>query len=187
MRPIAVGYRTSQVRYLQDPTGPLFWVSPTSRRTGDRDVKLSRITDYGIVLMAHLARAPGDATRNAREVAEATHLPTPVVSKVLKMLARAGLLDSQRGAKGGYALARPAAEITVPQMIAALEGPIGLTECTVHPGACPQEASCHVREPWQKINSVVRTALSEVTLADLARPRFGPRAPEGTTPRSLEP
>jgi FeS assembly SUF system regulator len=131
-------------------------------------MKLSRITDYGIVLMAHLAQTEGLGTRNAREVAAETQLPTPVVSKVLKMLARGGLLVSHRGAKGGYTLARRAEQISVPEMIAALEGPIGLTECTVHPGQCIQEASCHVREPWQRINRVVREALARISLADLA-------------------
>ena len=135
-------------------------------------MKLSRLTDYGIVLMAHLAKdEPGDAgPRNAREVAEETQLPSPVVSKILKTLAREGLLSSHRGSKGGYTLARPAEEITVPEMIEALEGPIGLTECAVHPGACAQELSCHVRHPWQRINDVVRRALAEVSLADLAAP-----------------
>ena len=110
-------------------------------------IRLSRITDYGIVLMAHLAACPQGAPHNARELAAETRLPLPVVSKVLKALARAGLLVSQRGAKGGYALSRAADGITVPQMISALEGPIGLTECSQHPGACPQEAGCHVRAP----------------------------------------
>jgi FeS assembly SUF system regulator len=132
--------------------------------------RLSRITDYGIVLMAHLAARQPERTHNAREVAEETQLPAPVVSKILKALAREGLLQSQRGAKGGYALSRPAREISAAEIITALEGPIGLTECTVRPGACVQEASCHVREPWQRINSVVRDALGNVTLADLARP-----------------
>jgi len=141
-------------------------------------LKLSRITDYGIVLMAHLARGPAETTRNAREVATDTGLPTPVVSKVLKMLARHGLLLSHRGVKGGYTLARPAQQIAVSEMITALEGPIGLTECTVHPGVCPQELSCNVRDPWQRINDVVRVALSEVSLADLA----GPDSPGTTLP-----
>jgi FeS assembly SUF system regulator len=131
-------------------------------------IKLSRITDYGIVLMAHFAGLSAGATQNARDAAAATHLPLPVVSKILKRLARSNLLVSQRGARGGYALARPAHQVTVGEMIAALEGPIGLTQCTMHPGACVQEASCHVREPWQLINRVVRTALADVTLADLA-------------------
>jgi FeS assembly SUF system regulator len=133
-------------------------------------IRMSRIADYGIVLMAHLAAQADGASHNAREVAADTGLPVPVVSKILKALARAGLLESHRGAKGGYSLGRPADAITVPEMIQALEGPIGLTECTQQPGACPQEASCHVREPWQRINQVVHEALTRVTLADLSAP-----------------
>jgi FeS assembly SUF system regulator len=136
-------------------------------------IKLSRTTDYGIVLMAHLAEREAGSVHNAREVAERTQLPAPMVSKILKSLARGGLLVSNRGSKGGYSLARLPHEITVPEMIAALEGPIGLTECTIHPGACRQEASCHVREPWQRINQVVRDALTRITLADLSSPAFG--------------
>jgi FeS assembly SUF system regulator len=133
-------------------------------------IRLSRITDYGIVLMAHLAACPQGAPHNARELAAETRLPLPVVSKVLKALARAGLLVSQRGSKGGYALARAAQGITVPQMISALEGPIGLTECAQHPGACPQEAGCHVRAPWQRISRAVQSTLDRITLADLVSP-----------------
>ena len=99
-------------------------------------IRLSRITDYGIVLMVQLARDTGGEARNSRHLAAEAGLPAPVVSKVLKSLARAGLLESQRGSKGGYALARVAADISVPEMITALEGPISLTECTLHPGAC---------------------------------------------------
>jgi FeS assembly SUF system regulator len=131
--------------------------------------RLSRITDYGLVIMAHLA-AREDGTHSAREVASGTRLPHPVASKILKTLARQGLLVSQRGAKGGFSLSRAAEAITVAEVIVALEGPIGLTECTVLPGHCAQEPSCHVREPWQRINRVVREALERVTLADLARP-----------------
>lgn len=141
-------------------------------------IRLSRLTDYGIVLMAHLAARSEGGAHAAREVSFETGLPLPVVSKVLKSLARGGLLVSQRGAKGGYTLARAADEITVPEMIRVLEGPIGLTECTQHPGACPQEASCHVREPWQRINDAVRAALADITLADLAAPG-GAVAPDG--------
>jgi FeS assembly SUF system regulator len=136
-------------------------------------IRLSRITDYGIVLMAHLAGHDEGTLHNAREVASDTQLPLPVVSKILKSLAREGLLLSHRGAKGGYGLARPANSISVPEMITALEGPIGLTECTMHPGACAQESSCHVREPWQRINQAVRDALDGITLADLAAPSPG--------------
>ena len=117
-----------------------------------------------------IAIAQAATLRPITEVAAEAGLPLPVVSKILKALAREGLLVSHRGAKGGYSLARPASEISAAEMIAALEGPIGLTECSVHPGQCVQEASCHVREPWQRINAVVRGALGSVTLAELAAP-----------------
>ena len=133
-------------------------------------IRLSRLSDYGIVLMAHLAEQPAQSQHSARGIAEATRLPLPVVSKILKALAREGLLHSQRGPRGGYALARRPDRITVAEMITALEGPIGLTECTMHPGQCMQEARCHVRKPWQQINHIVRSALAGVTLAQLAPP-----------------
>ena len=133
-------------------------------------IRLTRISDYGILLMTLLAARGGHAPRNARQVATAARLPLPVVRKILKVLTREGLLASHRGSKGGYSLARSPEQISAAEMIAALDGPIGLTECAIHPGQCGQEASCHVREPWQRINAVVQHALSSVTLADLARP-----------------
>ena len=141
-------------------------------------IRLSRISDYGIVLMAHLAGFEDGQPHNAREIASEAGLPLPVVSKILKGLAREGLLESHRGAKGGYSLSRRPTEISAAEIITALEGPIGLTECTVHPGQCVQEASCHVREPWQRINGVVREALDRVTLEHLAtRPGAGQIVP----------
>src|SRR5262244_3755124 len=130
-------------------------------------IRLSRLTDYGIVLMVHLAGA-GEGPHAARDIAAETQLPLPAVSKLLKSLARQGLLASSRGAKGGYRLARPAEQITVPEMITALEGPIALTDCNLHEGACSQEPRCHVRTPWQRINRAVHDALSRIRLADLA-------------------
>jgi len=132
--------------------------------------RISRLTDYGIVVMAHLAECLDDDSHNARELAEDTQLPAPVVSKILKSLTRAGLLVSQRGSKGGYSLARTPGEISVVEMITALEGPVGITECTIHPGSCAQESSCQVRDPWHRINGAVRDALERITLADLAKP-----------------
>ena len=132
-------------------------------------IKLSRVTDYGIVLLAHLAGCADGSTRNARQLAEKTGLPAPMVSRVLKSLAREGLLASHRGSKGGYSLARSPDQISVPEIITALEGPIALTECAVHPGTCRQETNCDVREPWQRVNQVVRDALADITLADLTR------------------
>jgi FeS assembly SUF system regulator len=141
-------------------------------------IKVSRVTDYGIVLLAHLAGREEGSTHNARELAERTGLPAPMVSRVLKALARKGLLVSHRGSKGGYRLTRSPDQIAVREIIAALEGPIALTECAVHPGACRQERNCDLREPWQRINQRVSNALADITLADLAPSETrGPIAP----------
>jgi FeS assembly SUF system regulator len=144
--------------------------------------RLSKITDYGIVILAHLASRslepgrPGDAAdsvpMNARELAEQVDLPVPMVSKVLKALTRAGVLESQRGTKGGYSLARRPEELTIAEMISALDGPLALTECNLGPHICDLDASCSVKTPWLVINRVVHYALSGVTLADLTNPAF---------------
>ena len=134
--------------------------------------RLSKLTDYGIVLLAELAKEPTGPPRNARELATRVELPVPVVSKVLKAMARDGLLESQRGAKGGYSLTRQPEEVSVADMIAALDGPVAITECNVAPRLCEHEGSCAVRAPWQRINHVVEAALGKVTLKDLIDPSF---------------
>lgn len=133
--------------------------------------RLSKTTDYGIVLMAQLAGAKAGAPLNARELAAAADLPIPMVSKILKALAREGLLVSQRGSKGGYQLARPPEALSVSEMIRVLEGPVALTDCAIGPALCSHEMLCAVREPWQLISRVVERALADVTLADLVRTR----------------
>ena len=135
--------------------------------------RLSKITDYGIVLLAQLARDATGQPRNARELALESELPAPVVSKVLKLLARSGLLESQRGARGGYGLARPAERISVANVIDALEGPVAITECAQGPTVCSHYGTCAVRDPIGVINGVVRDALSTVSLADIIDPAFG--------------
>lgn len=137
-------------------------------------LRISKLTDYGIVLLTHFAQLPPGGTQNAREMAEATQLPFPAVGKVLKTLGQAGLLASHRGAKGGYSLARPPAEISVASIIEALEGPIALMECSAGPGHCDQERTCRVRAPWQRINSAIQATLLDVTLASLAAPPTRP-------------
>lgn len=139
--------------------------------------RLSKTTDYGIVLMAQLASAPDRSPLNARELAASADLPAPMVSKILKALAREGLLVSQRGSKGGYQLARLPEELSVSEMIRVLEGPVALTDCAIGPTLCSHETLCAVREPWQVINRVVERALSDVTLADLVRQRPLRRGP----------
>ena len=135
-------------------------------------LRLSKLTDYGIVLLAELARDEAAAPRGARELAETVDLPVPVVSKVLKMLARRSVLESQRGSKGGYSLSHRPSDLSVADIIGALEGPVALTECNLAPALCQHEDNCSVRGPWQVINHVVRQALSQMTLADLIDPQF---------------
>jgi FeS assembly SUF system regulator len=136
-------------------------------------LRLSKLTDYGTVAMAHLARHP-DRIHAAAELATAIGVAVPTASKILKMLARADLLRSVRGAKGGYMLSRPAGEISIAEVIDAMEGPIGVTECSALPGLCAQERSCSIRGHWQRINRVIRDSLDQMTLAELAQPALKP-------------
>jgi FeS assembly SUF system regulator len=129
---------------------------------------MNKLTDYGFVMLTQMT-IRGRVDWNARELAEAVKLPQPTVVKILKMLVKAGILTSQRGTKGGYALARPAAEIRVASVIGALEGPIALTDCNV-PGSCEHETGCPTRMSWQVVNSTVQEALERLTLLDISRP-----------------
>jgi len=131
-------------------------------------IRLGRLTDYGIVVMSHIAANNGPIL-TARELSERSSLPLPTVSKVLKSLAKANLIESHRGVKGGYQLARAPEEIRVTDMIDALEGPIAMTECSGETEHCIYDQHCPVKTPWQKINLVVRNALSQMTLQDLGR------------------
>jgi FeS assembly SUF system regulator len=138
-------------------------------------LRMAKLTDYGIVLLTQFAVREDATSMTAREIASAAKLPLPTVGKLLKQLSHNGLLTSHRGTKGGYSLARPAREITVAQIIEALEGPMALTECQA-PGVCGQESFCSVKPNWLVINRTVRDALSNVTLADMTRP-IGPLFP----------
>ena len=131
--------------------------------------RMAKLTDYGIVLLTQFALREDPTPMTAREVATLAKLPLPTVGKLLKQLSHSGLLSSHRGTKGGYSLARPAREISVAQIIEALEGPMALTECQA-PGVCEQEHFCSVKPNWLVINRTVRDALSYVTLADMTRP-----------------
>ena len=129
--------------------------------------RLNKLTDYGIVLMAHVARSSEESPHTARSLAKATQLPLPTVGKLLRQLSDAGLLSSHRGVKGGYNLARKSEKISVADIILALEGPIGFTECSVVPGLCEMERSCSIKINSQIIGDALRDALEHVMLADL--------------------
>ncbi len=147
-------------------------------------LRVGKLTDYGTAVMTSLAQRP-ERLQSAAEIAAELGLALPTVSKILKTLVQNGLLVSLRGAKGGYNLAVAPEEISVAQIIAAIEGPIALTECSDTAKLCEQESLCSVRGNWQRINQAVLTALQQVTLADLARPAEQPLrfVPPRTTPR----
>jgi len=129
-------------------------------------LRISKLTDYGTVVLAHLAAEPGTVV-SAADVADATGIALPTVSKLLKSLARAGLVNSTRGVNGGYALAREPQSISAADVIDALEGPVSITECSATDSQCEHEGICSVGGAWQRINVAIRRALDEVTLADL--------------------
>ena len=132
-------------------------------------LRLSKMTDYGTVLLAHMAQQPA-AVHTATDLAEATRVSAPTVSKLLKLLTKHGLLASQRGARGGYLLARPPLEISAADIIDAIEGGMGITECAGDHSQCSIEAHCDVGSAWQRINVAIHDALKRVSLAELARP-----------------
>ena len=130
-------------------------------------LRMTKQADYGIVLMTLLA-GRRNAVLAAPELATEARLPLPTVSKILKLLTREGFLESHRGVKGGYSLARDPHRISVEEMISALDGPIAFTECIEDsPGVCSQESVCKLRGNWQRINQAVRTALETISLAEL--------------------
>lgn len=131
-------------------------------------LRISKLTDYGTVILARLAAGDGTVV-SAADVARATGIALPTVSKILKSLARAGLVTSTRGANGGYALARPPHAISAADVIDALEGPVSITECSGAGSQCEHEGLCSVGGTWQRINVAIRRALDEVTLVDLAQ------------------
>jgi FeS assembly SUF system regulator len=131
-------------------------------------LRISKLTDYGTVVLAHLA-GETDRVCSAADVAQATGIAVPTVSKLLKSLGRAGLVTSTRGANGGYRLARAAGDISAASVIDALEGPVSITECSATDSRCDYESVCNVGNAWQRINVAIRRALEDVSLVDLQR------------------
>ncbi len=131
-------------------------------------LRITKQSDYGIVLMTHFAGAEAGRVHSTRDLARSANLPLPTASKILKALARAGLLQSHRGVKGGYRIARDPARISVEEIIRALEGPIALTECIDAKSECEIECTCPVRTNWQRINGAVKDALAAIPLSEMA-------------------
>lgn len=129
-------------------------------------LRVAKLTDYATVVMAELARQ-SHAIMSASELALLAGLETATVSKVLKSLAQAGLIEGIRGVNGGYRLMRPARAITLADIIEAMEGPLAMTECSTHAGRCGIEHSCNARGNWQYVNRVIANALRSVSLESM--------------------
>ena len=145
-------------------------------------LRVTKLTDYATVVLTALAAQP-DLVLSASELAERAGLEVPTVAKLLKPLAQAGLVAAFRGSQGGYRLARAASDISLIDVVEAMEGPLGMTECSLHHGACGIERSCGVRANWRRINDVVADALREVTLAQMLAPP--PRLRRKSIPATL--
>ncbi len=149
-------------------------------------IKLNRITDYAVVVLAQMARKP-DTVVTAGQLAQESAIPEPTVAKVLKGLAREGVLESHRGANGGYALADEPRSISMLQIILALEGPISLTECIDDTaGECTVESLCPMRGNWDRVNQAIRDALQGVTLEEMAIPSLSFEPPASPRAEATE-
>lgn len=128
-------------------------------------LRITKITDYGFILLGHMARQHRDQLHNAKDLSAAIGIPLPTVSKVLKILTQGGILQSHQGSKGGYSLSKDAGEITAAEIIEAVEGPVAITDCSSADGC---ERNCPISPSWQRVNSAVIGALQGLTLADMA-------------------
>jgi FeS assembly SUF system regulator len=141
---------------------------------------LSKLADYGVIVATHLAVDP-ERQLTAAALADEAQLPRATVAKILKSLAHAGLVMATRGATGGYRLARAATSISVAEVVAAIDGDIGLTQCSVHVAECTRTDYCPTRPHWTAINRAVEQALAAVSLDAMLTPAaFVPRRPAVT-------
>ena len=141
-------------------------------------IRMSKLTDYAIVLLAHLARSTDTVT--AHELARRSKVPLPTVAKLCKELSRAGLVISHRGRHGGYALSRPAERISVAEVVEALEGPIALTDCATEGREhCDIEADCLARASWDPVSRAIHLALEKLPLSAIGPYRLATAVREG--------
>jgi FeS assembly SUF system regulator len=144
-------------------------------------VILSKLADYGVIIATHLAAHP-ERQMTAAVLAHETSLPRATVAKILKILAHAGVVAGARGAAGGYRLARDANAISVVQVVSAIDGSMGVTQCTVHDD-CTRSHFCATRPHWHRINAAISTALGAITLAEMANPFGAPLPRPGAAPQ----
>jgi FeS assembly SUF system regulator len=132
-------------------------------------LKIGKMTDYAILILSRMAKTP-TLVLSANALAADVYLPQPTVSKILKILSDKCLVESMRGPDGGYKLAKAAAEISIVDVIAAMEGGIALTECCATSGQCAIDSRCTLRKNWQRINKMMGTMLASFTLLDMLTP-----------------
>ena len=140
-------------------------------------IKLGRLTDYAVTLLTQMTSS--DKVWAASDLSERAGLPLPTTSKVLKQLAKSGIVQTKRGATGGYRLAKPAAAVTVAAIVEAMDGPIALTECTdTGDHTCGVESICPMSGHWNRVNRAIKRALEDVSLADMMiMPPSAPNSP----------
>jgi Rrf2 family protein len=131
-------------------------------------LRLSKKADYALIAMKHLALKQDAASTSAREIAESYDIPIELMAKVLQRLVRTGLLTSQQGTRGGYALSRPTTGISVADVIQAIDGPLTVTACSTENVGCEQYGKCSIRDPLWRIKERIIAALATVTLAEMA-------------------
>ncbi len=129
-------------------------------------LKLTKKADYGLIAVKHLAEC-GQGACSAKDIAEAYGMPPQALAKILQRLVKAGVLQSQHGTNGGYALARDARSITAFEVIKSIDGPLLITSCTTKHGDCEQSLRCTVREPLRKVNESIQDVLNRITIAEM--------------------
>ena len=131
-------------------------------------LRLSKKADYALIAMKHLAQKHRATSTSAREIAEQYDIPIELMAKVLQRLVQRGLLSSHQGTRGGYQLSRLAWQITVADVIQAIEGPVTVTACSTDDSHCEQYSKCNVRDPLWRVRERILAALGECTIAELA-------------------
>src|ERR1700712_908400 len=130
-------------------------------------LRLTKKADYGLMALKYLAEQTDGSAHSAKDIAEAYHIPPQLLAKILQTLAKAGLLVSHAGTNGGYALARPAKQITAFEVIRAIDGPLFITSCITIHGACDLAGHCTIKEPLRKVNDSIKDLLSAICISDL--------------------
>src|ERR1700754_5222636 len=130
-------------------------------------LRLTKKADYGLMALKYLAEQQSGTAHSAKDIAEAYHIPPQLLAKILQTLAKAGILVSHAGTNGGYALARPAKQITAFEVIRAIDGPLFITSCITIHGTCDLAGHCTIKEPLRKVNDSIKDLLSAICISDL--------------------